>query len=134
MRRSRLVREIARFTTTDGLHHLLSFGEKARAAPAVVEALRLWQPLTGADAVFVGCSEDRGQSPAGLGVEVWLGREVAGRRRSRTSSTRTERAEVFRAAVPRVARALANVATYMVYDDHEMTDDWYLSQSWRSRG
>ena len=40
-----------------------------------------------------------------------------------------ERAEIFRAAVPRVARALANTATYMIFDDHEVTDDWYLSQS-----
>src|SRR4029450_6953685 len=44
-----------------------------------------------------------------------------------------ERAKVFRAAVPRVARALANTATYMIFDDHEVTDDWYMSQSWRSR-
>ena len=44
-----------------------------------------------------------------------------------------KRAEIFRAAVPRVARALANTATYMIFDDHEVTDDWYLSQSWRSR-
>ncbi len=44
-----------------------------------------------------------------------------------------QRVEAWRDAVPRVARALANVATYMVFDDHEITDDWYLSKRWRSR-
>jgi hypothetical protein len=40
---------------------------------------------------------------------------------------------VFRHGVPRVARALANVATYMMADDHEVTDDWNLNQKWRNR-
>ena len=38
-----------------------------------------------------------------------------------------------REAVPAVARALANVATYMIFDDHDVTDDWNLSQKWMNR-
>lgn len=33
-------------------------------------------------------------------------------------------------ALPRVRRALANVSTYMLFDDHEITDDWNIRQSW----
>ena len=40
---------------------------------------------------------------------------------------------MFRADVPAVARALANVATYMIFDDHDVTDDWNLSQKWMNR-
>jgi hypothetical protein len=40
---------------------------------------------------------------------------------------------LFRHGVPRVARALANIATYMMADDHEVTDDWNLNQKWRNR-
>ena len=36
---------------------------------------------------------------------------------------------IFRHGVPRVARALANIATYMMADDHEVTDDWNLTRS-----
>ena len=36
-------------------------------------------------------------------------------------------------ACRKVRRALANVATYMIFDDHEVTDDWYLSPIWRDR-
>ncbi|HET8798593.1 MAG TPA: hypothetical protein VFO89_12955, partial [Thermoanaerobaculia bacterium] len=33
----------------------------------------------------------------------------------------------FVEGLPRVRRALANVATYMMFDDHEVTDDWNLN-------
>ncbi|MDH6228275.1 hypothetical protein M2169_005245 [Streptomyces sp. MJP52] len=36
----------------------------------------------------------------------------------------------FRRTLPRVRRALANTATYMMFDDHEVTDDWYIASSW----
>jgi hypothetical protein len=39
----------------------------------------------------------------------------------------------FARTVPKVARALANCATYMIFDDHEITDDWYISGPWRRR-
>jgi hypothetical protein len=35
--------------------------------------------------------------------------------------------EVFRALVMRVRRALANIPTYMICDDHEVTDDWNMT-------
>jgi hypothetical protein len=39
----------------------------------------------------------------------------------------------FYDALPRVRRALANVPTYMIFDDHDITDDWNLSRAWRDR-
>jgi hypothetical protein len=32
-----------------------------------------------------------------------------------------------------VRRLLANIPTYMIFDDHDITDDWNLSESWRNR-
>jgi hypothetical protein len=32
--------------------------------------------------------------------------------------------------LPKVRRVLANVATYMTFDDHETTDDWNITQNW----
>ncbi len=32
-----------------------------------------------------------------------------------------------------VRRALANVPSYMIFDDHEVTDDWYLNMAWCER-
>jgi hypothetical protein len=36
----------------------------------------------------------------------------------------------FRATIPAVRRALANVPTYTIWDDHDVTDDWFLSADW----
>jgi hypothetical protein len=131
MRRRRLVREIARFSTTDGLHHLLSYGEYI-ALHLLSWSPRLWRALAGPGDVFVGSAKI-----ADNHLQDWETKygSVAkwGQAKELGFLDETERAKVFRAAVPRVARAVANVATYMVYDDHEMTDDWYLSQSWRSQ-
>lgn len=38
----------------------------------------------------------------------------------------------FAAALPKVRRALANVPVYMMFDDHDVTDDWNLHGKWRS--
>lgn len=131
MRRRRVVRDLARFTTTDGLHHLLSFGEYV-ALHLLSWSPRVWRPLAGPEAVFVRSTKiaenhlQDWETKHGS-FEEWERKEKPG------FLAETERAKVFRAAVPRVARALANAATYMIFDDHELTDDWYLSKSWRSR-
>jgi hypothetical protein len=41
-----------------------------------------------------------------------------------------ERLGEFRSVLPQVRRALANIATYTMCDDHEVTDDWYLDGRW----
>jgi hypothetical protein len=51
--------------------------------------------------------------------------------RSRLKSELKEMA-VFTKALPKVSRVLANVPCYMIFDDHEITDDWYLSQRWKN--
>ena len=33
-------------------------------------------------------------------------------------------------SLPMVRRSLANVATYMIFDDHDVSDDWNLNQDW----
>jgi hypothetical protein len=39
----------------------------------------------------------------------------------------------FHRNLPKVQRALANVPTYMVLDDHDITDDFFLNPVWRTR-
>jgi len=34
--------------------------------------------------------------------------------------------------LPRAARALAHIPTYMIFDDHDVTDDWNLSALWET--
>ena len=45
-------------------------------------------------------------------------------------SPRGRRMQRFVASLGKVRRALANLPTYMIFDDHEVTDDWYLTLEW----
>ena len=38
----------------------------------------------------------------------------------------------FRQSLPQAARAMANVPVYMIFDDHDVTDDWNLSALWET--
>ena len=49
------------------------------------------------------------------------------------ANARSTTLTTFYDSLPRVRRALANVPTYMVFDDHDVTDDWNLSRAWRDR-
>ncbi len=42
------------------------------------------------------------------------------------------RIEQFVATLPKVRRLLAHVPTYMIFDDHDVTDDWNLSAAWEA--
>lgn len=44
---------------------------------------------------------------------------------------RLTRMHWFHDALPRVRRALANVATYMIFDDHDVSDDWNINLKWQ---
>ena len=39
----------------------------------------------------------------------------------------------FWLTLKQVRRALANIPTYTIFDDHEITDDWYLNVAWCDR-
>lgn len=39
--------------------------------------------------------------------------------------------EHFTKTLPKVRRLMANVPTYMIFDDHDVTDDWNLDLKWR---
>ncbi|MGV3504083.1 MAG: hypothetical protein ACO1O1_10265 [Adhaeribacter sp.] len=40
---------------------------------------------------------------------------------------------IFAAELGKVRRVLANIATYMMFDDHEVTDDWHMTREWVHR-
>jgi hypothetical protein len=44
-----------------------------------------------------------------------------------------ENLKEFQSTLKEVRRALANIPTYMIFDDHEITDDWYLNMAWCDR-
>ncbi|MGB7786923.1 MAG: hypothetical protein WBL27_12545 [Salinimicrobium sp.] len=53
-------------------------------------------------------------------------------RRSKVNKVKGEISQMipFLDKLPAVSRVLANVASYMIFDDHEVTDDWNLTKGW----
>lgn len=49
----------------------------------------------------------------------------------RTWYSQPKALEHFTATLPKVRRLLANIPSYMVFDDHDVTDDWNLDIKWR---
>ena len=110
--RQDLVREKACFTSAHCDNHLMSFGEFA-AMYVCAWNHENWPPT------WPHPSSARGKQTAANAV-----------RSRRTWVGQTKALERARAALPGVRRLLANVPTYMIFDDHDVTDDWNLTQEW----
>ncbi|WP_418142048.1 alkaline phosphatase family protein [Marinobacter sp. MA] len=94
------------FTTANAGNHLISFAE-VMAMYLLVWSPEPWHLVTSAEPV---------EDPDEL------------------ARYRKEHAAIdeFRRTLPRAARAMANVPVYMIFDDHDVTDDWNLSALWET--
>ncbi len=45
-------------------------------------------------------------------------------------NTTTQKTAAFRNTLPFIRKALANIPSYMIFDDHEITDDLFIHQEW----
>ncbi|MFC3853738.1 alkaline phosphatase family protein [Salinispirillum marinum] len=93
------------FTSVYAKNHLISLSEVV-AMYCLVWSSRLW-PLVNLE------------EPAGLTAEE----------QQRYQHERTQLAS-FQSALPAVERAMAHLPVYMMFDDHDVTDDWNLSRAW----
>jgi hypothetical protein len=133
--RQKLMRELAGFSSTSAASHLMSFGEFA-AMYLAVWSPRVWRAL--ADPGDVLKSPDQAAGSVAPHLTDW---DACAAERGKTFEDLMKdpfirekaNVELFRSTVPKVARALANVATHMIFDDHEVTDDWNLNARWRNR-
>ena len=100
--------------------------EPHRPAPARVPRARLRAPLPAARPV--GQTRQAHGRPEGEGRGARGAQAPAGACAAATRSTPSSCV-----GLPKVQRALANVPTYMMLDDHEITDDLFLSPTWRDR-
>jgi hypothetical protein len=139
LRRQGVVRKLGRLTTTDGNNHLLTYGEFAAMYCAAFSPAA-WRLLKKPAELFVPPPQDAGTTfatdweSAYGDTNGWkTAKNEAGKSHLDAVTEEGASVEAWRDAVPKVARALANVPTYMIFDDHEITDDWYISDRWREQ-
>ncbi|GIX21860.1 MAG: hypothetical protein KatS3mg121_0643 [Gammaproteobacteria bacterium] len=114
--RQAFVEGAAGFSSGEAANHLMTFGEFAAAY------LMAWNPAVWPRSLPTAQQVARDIRPRRPLQEV--AQEIADERR---------RVRDFQAATGAARRLLANVATYMMFDDHEVTDDWNLNADWQRR-
>ena len=106
------------FTTEDTRSHLMSLGEYL-AMYLFVWSNVLWpDPIPDFSDVVQSIVEHNDTAK-------WL--NPAAKLRDEIDTQRSN-VMLMRASLPSVRRALANIPTYMLLDDHEITDDWNMTQ------
>lgn len=132
LRRQGTARMLARFSTEAGANHLFTFGEFAAMYCAAFSP-RVWRDLPAAASLFKDPPADAAATHV-TNDEGCPGDPVERKTKAlKGVQDEAELVEQWRDAVPKVARALANVPTFMICDDHEVTDDWNISPRWRDR-
>lgn len=103
--RQNLVKKYAQFTSGQAENHLVAFGEFAAMY------MLAWNPENWPDRFADAMS-------------------VSGRNQGKYHSQVKHLKDAQRDLVA-VRRALANIPTYMVFDDHDVTDDWNITREWQ---
>jgi len=110
--RQKLTEELAGFTSEEAANHLVTFSEYL-GMYLLVYSPDAWPPV----AELRNLMGD----PPGVGDESII---------DASTSNDEHRLWQFWATLPNVRRVLANIPTYMIFDDHDVTDDWNLSGDW----
>jgi hypothetical protein len=105
------------FTSTDMPSHLLSLGEYL-AIYLLAWSETLWPRDLPSRADFEQLYPEHRSLPRAI-LEGFDTQRIA--------------LEAYRSTLSRVRRALANVPSYMIFDDHEITDDWYMTRGFCER-
>jgi PhoD-like phosphatase len=115
-KRTEIATDKAKLTSAHPENHLMSFGEWV-AMYLLAWNERNWpQQLP---PVEEAVPDDFGPRPAVLKLRTKYNSEARNLERAR-------------AAIPILRRVMANIPTYMIFDDHDVTDDWNLNLDWRN--
>ncbi len=126
-RRADLARNEAGFTSGAALNHLFSFGEY------MALSLMQWNPALWPALGDMKADRDRaiprpriviGNNHRAL-EDYWA--------EQRLYEEEYYRCVRMRRVLGRVRRVLANCPSYMIFDDHDITDDWNITAQWRDR-
>ncbi|MDR9763713.1 hypothetical protein RJJ37_29480 [Rhizobium redzepovicii] len=102
-----------------GGNHLINFDEFA-AAYCMAWNPRLWQGEG-------GLHEQLRKKPKTPPTELFA------KEKRRELELESEKLLSFYSSVQSFSRLVANISTYMFFDDHEVTDDWNLTVDWAQR-
>lgn len=102
----------------DGIRKVASIGDEDRR-----NALKGVFTSTEADRHLIGFGEFAAMYLLNWGTACWPDNVTP-------KQSTTAQATAMRTTMEQVRRVLANIPSYMMFDDHEVTDDWNLTSDW----
>lgn len=131
--RQYIMEKFCKFTSNKAHNHLISFGEFAAMyllsySPDIWDItfeenhLQPFEQLTKEEQVYF-------IFPNAIGYEDEYATEFM--ENKRRYEEKLEELQLFRQTLPQIRRLLANIPTYMMFDDHDITDDFNISLEWK---
>ena len=131
--RQYIATEFAKFTSNHASNHLITFGEYAAMylmswSPALWElffkegGFQPFNQMKAANNIYTVFPADEPHFIKNYKTENKV--------LKKTYKNELKNLSNFSKGVASVQRLLANVPTYMIFDDHDLTDDWNLSPDW----
>jgi hypothetical protein len=154
LRRKWLLWQLAGFTGSDTENHAITFGEFV-ALHLLAWSPRVWRKIPAFADVFTPPGIPGGATAPAAAIAPWLNRpwfcsaedptlpEATLKKNWADPTVNKGAFEGFNRSAhhlaryaggtPTVAQVLANTPTYMIFDDHEVADDWNLNGRWASK-
>ncbi|HWK24856.1 MAG TPA: hypothetical protein VNS08_17720 [Ureibacillus sp.] len=129
--RKELIKELAKFSTRNGANHLIQFGEYAAMY------LFAWSPV-----LWELCQEegllqpfDKAYEENGFHLKLARGtdklKKLEKSQLEKRYSNQEKHIANCHSATYKIRRVFANIPTYMIFDDHDITDDWNINADWK---
>ncbi|MEK5382342.1 hypothetical protein [Niallia sp. FSL W8-0635] len=131
--RQEIIKKYCQFTSRKGANHLLTLGEYA-AMYSLSWNPELWE-LARKEGYVKEFEDYLVDNQIYLEEEEEQGKDYE-RKISTLKKEYNEQQremEIFQQCLPKVRRLLANIPTYMIFDDHDVTDDWNISKEWQEK-
>ncbi|UPG65764.1 hypothetical protein [Metabacillus endolithicus] len=120
--RQSIAEDLCKFTSSHAENHLLTFGEYAAMY------LLNWSPV-----LWNALIESHG---AIAFEDLYKRNSFYPKEKDKLQHQFLEKIEdvhYFQSGISKVRRVLANVPTYMIFDDHDVTDDWNITADWKEQ-
>lgn len=127
--RAEMMKELCCFTSTKAANHLITLGEYAAMyllswSPALWETAKEANSFLSFDELL---AEDKYYMDETLNTDKAL--ETRRKKYEEQANTLAQ----FAISVPKIRRLMANLPVYMIFDDHDITDDWNISNDWMQK-
>ncbi|WP_168193857.1 alkaline phosphatase D family protein [Lysinibacillus sp. SGAir0095] len=129
--RKEIVKDFASFSSRNGSNHLIEFGEYAAMyllswSPILWEVIREVNLLESFDEAF-----EKGQFHLKLAKATDKLKKLEKKQLQKRYIEHDKLISNCHSETYKIRRLFANIPTYMIFDDHDITDDWNINAEWK---